>query len=165
MTRLDNNIAALEILRDIEKNPRPLTDHEKTVLSNYVGWGALSKVFDEDYLHKGYYELHPERAWGAEAERIRKEAPEKARWRAANAKLKELLSDAEYNAARTSTINAHYTSPELVRFMWDAVKKMGFKSGNVLEPSLGVGNFFGMMPPEIRVMVEQFMVQFSCINS
>ena len=153
VTRLDNNIAALEILRDVEKNHRTITDAEKTVLANYVGWGSLSRVFDEDYLDKSYYELHPDRSWGAETERIRKEAPEKARWRAANARLRELLSKEEYDAAKTSTINAHYTSPELVRFMWDAVQKMGFKSGNVLEPSLGVGNFFGMMPSEIRSQV------------
>lgn len=153
MTRLDNNIAALEILRDVEKNPRTLTDDEKTKLANYVGWGALSRVFDEDYLKESYYERHPERAWEAERAKIRAEASEKKHWRDAHAKLKELLSTEEFNAARASTINAHYTSPELVRFMWDAVQKMGFKSGNVLDPSIGVGNFFGMMPPAIRANV------------
>ena len=140
MTRLDGNIAALEILRDIQKNPRKLTDDEKTKLAAYVGWGALSKVFDERYQQKSYYES------GSEAQ-------EKNRWRAANARLKELLSPEEYAAARRSTQNAHYTSPEVVRFMWDAVKRMGFKSGNVLEPSIGTGNFFGMMPAEIRSQV------------
>lgn len=166
LARLDNNIAALEILRDVEKNPRKITDDEKAKLANYVGWGALSRVFDENYLEKSDEEEHPEhygakegydynaRRWLAQ----RKETPEykreRERWRAANKKLRELLTPDEYNEAKDSTINAHYTSPELVRFMWDAVKRMGFKSGNVLEPSMGVGNFFGMMPPEIRSKVQ-----------
>ena len=140
MARLDGNIAALEILRDVQKNPRKVTDDEKAKLAAYVGWGALSKVFDENYLRVSSWER-------------REETAEKNRWREAHKKLKELLNPAEYDAARRSTQNAHYTSPDVVRFMWDAVKRMGFKSGNVLEPSIGVGNFFGMMPPEIRTQV------------
>ena len=140
MARLDGNIAALEILRDVQKNPRKVTDDEKAKLAAYVGWGALSKVFDENYLRVSSWER-------------REDTAEKNRWREAHKKLKKLLSPAEYDAARRSTQNAHYTSPDVVRFMWDAVKRMGFKSGNVLEPSIGVGNFFGMMPPEIRTQV------------
>lgn len=140
ITRLDNNIAALEILRDVQKNPRKVTDEEKTKLSNYIGWGSLSKVFDENYLRKSPWENSTETG-------------EKRRWRDAHAKLEELLTPEEYDAARRSTQNAHYTPPDLVRFMWSAVQRMGFKSGNVLEPSIGVGNFFGMMPAEIRANV------------
>jgi N12 class adenine-specific DNA methylase/2'-5' RNA ligase len=140
MTRLDGNIAALEILRDVQKNPRKVTDDEKAKLANYIGWGSLSKVFDENYLRASPWERNTETV-------------EKRRWREAHLKLKELLTPEEYDAARRSTQNAHYTSPDVVRFMWDAVKRMGFKSGNVLEPSIGVGNFFGMMPPEIRAQI------------
>jgi N12 class adenine-specific DNA methylase len=166
LAKLDGNMAALEILRDIQQNPRKATDDEKTKLANYVGWGALSRVFNEEYLKQSREEESPEdyspeggydyqaRYWKNKATETPEYKRERERWRAANKRLRELLTPDEYKEAEDSTINAHYTSPELVRFMWDAVKKMGFKSGNVLEPAMGVGNFLGMMPPEIRSKVQ-----------
>ena len=88
------------------------------MLSQYVGWGGLADVFD----------------------------PNKENWSAEYTQLKGLLTEEEYAAARASTLNAHYTSPVVIRAIYDAVEKMGFQSGNILEPSMGVGNFFGMLP-------------------
>ena len=88
------------------------------MLSQYVGWGGLADTFD----------------------------PSKDSWAKEYAELKGLLSEDEYAAARSSTLNAHYTSPTVIRSIYDAVERMGFRSGNILEPSMGVGNFFGMLP-------------------
>lgn len=128
VTRLDNNIAALRLLREVQKAPRVLTADEKQILANYVGWGSLPNAFDPYRVNYN----------------------EQTRWRKANEALRELLSSEEYDAARRSTQNAHYTSPDVVRWMWEIAQRFGFKSGNVLEPSMGSGNFFGMMPKSIR---------------
>jgi N12 class adenine-specific DNA methylase len=128
ITRLDGNIAALQLLRDVEKNPHTLTDAERQTLANYVGWGSLPNIFDP----------------------YRVNSNDQPRWRKAQQDLQKLLGPEEYAAARRSTQNAHYTSPEIVRFMWDIAQRLGFKTGNVLEPSMGTGNFFGMMPAGIR---------------
>ena len=126
--RLEANLKAIRILRDVEKNPRKLTDEERDALANYVGWGALSHAF---------------MPYGAPRD-------EQMKWQKANRELQELLSPDELARAQESTKNAHYTSPELVRFMWDTMQRFGFKAGNVLEPSVGTGNFLGMMPKAIR---------------
>lgn len=126
--RLERNLAALELLKDLETNPHKLSDEEKATLASYIGWGALSHVFAP---------------WRAPYEQRQK-------WTEANRKLEALLSEDELAAAKRSTQNAHYTSPEMVRFMWDAMRRMGFKAGTVLEPSMGTGNFFGMMPKSVR---------------
>ena len=112
------NIAAIRTLFQLEQEHRGATVEEQEVLSQYVGWGGLADAFD----------------------------PSKDSWAKEYAKLKGLLSEDEYAAARSSTLNAHYTSPVVIRSIYDAVEKMGFQSGNILEPSMGVGNFFGMLP-------------------
>ena len=112
------NIEAIRTLFKLEEEHRGATAEEQQVLSQYVGWGGLADAFD----------------------------PDKDNWAKEYTELKGLLSEDEYAAARASTLNAHYTSPVVIRAIYDAVEKMGFKSGNILEPSMGVGNFFGMLP-------------------
>ena len=112
------NIEAIRTLFQLEQEHRGATAEEQQVLSQYVGWGGLSDAFD----------------------------PNKDSWAKEYAELKGLLSEDEYAAARSSTLNAHYTSPTVIRGIYDAVERMGFQSGNILEPSMGVGNFFGMLP-------------------
>ena len=112
------NIEAIRTLFKLEQEHRGATAEEQQVLSQYVGWGGLSDAFD----------------------------PGKDSWAKEYAELKNLLSEDEYAAARSSTLNAHYTSPTVIRGIYDAVERMGFRSGNILEPSMGVGNFFGMLP-------------------
>ena len=112
------NIEAIRTLFKLEEEHRGATAEEQQVLSQYVGWGGLADAFD----------------------------PGKDSWAKEYAELKGLLSEDEYAAARSSTLNAHYTSPTVIRGIYDAVERMGFRSGNILEPSMGVGNFFGMLP-------------------
>ena len=112
------NIEAIRTLFKLEQEHRGATAEEQQVLSQYVGWGGLADAFD----------------------------PGKDSWAKEYAALKGLLSEDEYAAARSSTLNAHYTSPTVIRSIYDAVERMGFHSGNILEPSMGVGNFFGMLP-------------------
>ena len=116
------NIEAIRTLFRLEAEHRGATAEEQRVLSQYVGWGGLADAFD----------------------------PNKDGWAKEYAELKGLLSEDEYAAARSSTLNAHYTSPVVIRFIYDAVEKMGFQSGNILEPSMGVGNFFGMLPDTMQ---------------
>ena len=112
------NIEAIRTLFRLEAEHRGATAEEQQVLSQYVGWGGLADAFD----------------------------PGKDSWAKEYAELQGLLSEDEYSAARSSTLNAHYTSPTVIRGIYDAVERMGFRSGNILEPSMGVGNFFGMLP-------------------
>ena len=112
------NIEAIQTLRTLEQEHRGATAEEQQVLSQYVGWGGLADAFD----------------------------PNKENWSTKYTQLKGLLTEEEYAAARASTLNAHYTSPIVIRAIYDAVERMGFQSGNILEPSMGVGNFFGMLP-------------------
>ena len=112
------NIEAIRTLFKLEQEHRGATAEEQQVLSQYVGWGGLADAFDSG----------------------------KDSWAKEYVELKGLLSEDEYAAARSSTLNAHYTSPTVIRGIYDAVERMGFRSGNILEPSLGVGNFFGMLP-------------------
>ena len=112
------NIEAIRTLFKLEQEHRGATAEEQQVLSQYVGWGGLADAFDSG----------------------------KDSWAKEYVELKGLLSEDEYAAARSSTLNAHYTSPTVIRGIYDAVERMGFRSGNILEPSLSVGNFFGMLP-------------------
>ena len=116
------NIEAIRTLFKLEQEHRGATAEEQQVLSQYVGWGGLADAFD----------------------------PGKDSWAKEYAELKGLLSEDEYAAARSSTLNAHYTSPTVIRGIYDAVERMGFRSGNILEPSMGVGNFFGMLPDTMQ---------------
>ena len=116
------NIEAIRTLFKLEQEHRGATAEEQQVLSQYVGWGGLADAFD----------------------------PGKDSWAKEYAELKGLLSEDEYAAARSSVLNAHYTSPTVIHAIYDAVEQIGFKSGNILEPSMGVGNFFGMLPDTMQ---------------
>ena len=116
------NIKAIATLKQTEAEGRNATPEEQHILSQYVGWGGLADAFD----------------------------PDKAGWRVEYDELKGVLSPEEYAAARASTLNAHYTSPTVIRAIYDAVENMGFQTGNILEPSMGVGNFFGMLPESMK---------------
>ena len=117
-TKYAFNIAAIQTLKQIEAEGRQATPQEQETLSKYVGWGGLPQAFDA----------------------------KNASWQKEYQQLKSLLTDEEYAAARGSTLNAHYTSPVVIRAMYEALDSMGFQDGNVLEPACGVGNFFGMLP-------------------
>lgn len=116
------NVEAIGLLKMIEQENRIATAEEQAVLANYVGWGGLAEAFDEHNpsWHKEY------------------------------GHLKNLLEDTEYQTARSSTLNAHYTSPVIIRSIYETLHRMGFEKGNILEPSMGTGNFFGMLPGELK---------------
>ena len=116
------NVNAIRLLKELEAAGQQASPEQQEVLSRYVGWGGLSDAFD----------------------------PEKPAWALEYAQLKELLTPEEYAAARSSTLNAHYTSPTVIQAIYEAVDRMGFETGNILEPSMGVGNFFGMLPEKMR---------------
>ena len=116
------NVEAIKLLKYLEETTEQATPEQQKILSRYVGWGGLADAFD----------------------------PDKESWSKEYAQLKELLTPEEYAAARGSTLNAHYTSPTVIRAIYEAVGRMGFETGNILEPSCGVGNFFGMLPEEMR---------------
>ena len=120
--KYSRNIGAIKTLFRLEEEHRGASAEEQEVLAQYVGWGGLADAFD----------------------------PNKSGWAKEYAELKGLLSEDEYAAARSSVLNAHYTSPIVIRAIYDAVEQMGFKSGNILEPSMGVGNFYGMLPTTMQ---------------
>ena len=116
------NVEAIKLLKYLEETTEQATPEQQKILSRYVGWGGLADAFD----------------------------PDKESWSKEYAQLKELLTPEEYAAARGSTLNAYYTSPTVIKAIYEAVGRMGFETGNILEPSCGVGNFFGMLPEEMR---------------
>ena len=117
-TKFQRNVTAIRTLKQIESEYRLATTEEQAILSQYVGWGGIPDAFDES----------------------------KPQWSEEYAQLKELLTEDEYRSARASTLNAHYTTPTVIRAMYQAIESMGFRTGNILEPSCGIGNFFGMLP-------------------
>ena len=121
-TKFQANINAIRLLKELESNKQQASPEQQEVFSRYVGWGGLADAFD----------------------------PGKESWHSEYVQLKELLTPEEYAAARSSTLNAHYTSPTVIRAMYEAVERMGFETGNILEPSMGVGNFFGMLPEKMQ---------------
>ena len=121
-TKFQANINAIRLLKELESNKQQASPEQQEVLSRYVGWGGLADAFD----------------------------PGKESWHSEYVQLKELLTLEEYAATRSSTLNAHYTSPTVIRAMYEAVERMGFETGNILEPSMGVGNFFGMLPEKMQ---------------
>lgn len=125
-TKFRNNIAAIRLLKELESQGRQANPEEQAALAKYVGWGGLPQAF------------------------FRESGATRKGWEAEAAELKELLTDDEYAAARRSTQDAHYTSTEVIEGMYAALDRLGFKHGRVLEPSLGAGNFFGMMPAAMR---------------
>ena len=120
--KFQRNVEAIRTLETIESEKRPATNEEQEVLSKYVGWGGLADAFDET----------------------------KSAWAKEYAELKTLLSEEEYISARESTLNAHYTSPVIIQGIYRTLQRMGFTKGNLLEPSMGIGNFFGMLPETMR---------------
>ena len=116
------NVNAIRLLKELESAGQQASPEQQEILSRYVGWGGIPDAFD----------------------------PEKLAWASEYTQLKELLTPEEYAAARSSTLNAHYTSPTVIQAIYEAVGRMGFETGNILEPSMGVGNFFGMLPEEMR---------------
>jgi N12 class adenine-specific DNA methylase len=120
-TKYQYNVTAIRTLKQIEGEGRLATPEEQEILSRYVGWGGISKAFD----------------------------PDDPKWAKEYAELKELLTPEEYNSARATVLNAHYTSPTVIKAMYQAVENMGYQPGTVLEPSMGIGNFFGLLPESL----------------
>ena len=120
--KFKNNVAAIRTLQEIEFDNRLATPEEQEILSHYVGWGGLPQAFDEN----------------------------NEQWADEFAELYGLLSPEEYEAAKATTLNAHYTSPTVIKAIYQAVENMGFRTGNVLEPSCGIGNFFGLVPESMK---------------
>ena len=121
-TKYAANITAIRLLQTLENDGRMATPEEQEVLSRYAGWGGIPQAFDD----------------------------KNANWSREYAELKSLLSDSEYASARASTLNAHYTSPVVIKAIYEAIERMGFTTGNVLEPACGVGNFFGLLPESME---------------
>ena len=121
-TKFHNNVTAIQTLRKIESEGRLATPEEQEILSRYVGWGGLPQAFDEN---------NPQ-------------------WAEEFTQLQKLLSPEEYEAAKATTLNAHYTSPTVIQAIYQAVENMGFRTGNILEPSCGIGNFFGLVPESMK---------------
>ncbi|MBQ6255534.1 MAG: hypothetical protein IJJ60_02995, partial [Clostridia bacterium] len=121
-TKYANNVAAIRTLKKIESENRRTTPEEQDILSRYVGWGGIPQAFD----------------------------PSNASWDSEFSELAGLLTDEEYELARASTLNAHYTSPTVIKAMYQALEQMGFRTGNILEPSCGIGNFFGLLPDSMQ---------------
>ena len=117
-TKYQNNVAAIRTLKQIEAEGRLATPEEQEALSRYVGWGSMAQAFD----------------------------PDNKKWSKEYAELKELLTPKEYESARSTVLNAHYTNPTVIKAMYQAVERMGLRPGNILEPSCGIGNFFGLLP-------------------
>ena len=116
------NVEAIRTLEKIEGENRIATPEEQEILAKYVGWGGLADAFDET----------------------------KTNWASEYQELKSLLSAEEYDSARESTLNAHYTSPVIIKAIYDAMERMGFSKGNILEPAMGIGNFFSMLPEKMQ---------------
>ena len=123
MSKIDQNISAIRVLKELNEQGRHATPEEQEVLAKYTGWGGLSGIFNRSYERQ---------------------------YRERFNNLSDLLDNDELRGIQRSTINAHYTSPEVIDFMWKLADKMGFKGGRVIEPGMGVGYFFGLMPEEIR---------------
>ncbi len=120
--KFQSNVSAIRLLKELEASGSQALPEQQQILSKYVGWGGLADAFD----------------------------PDKESWSKEYAELKELLTPEEYAAARSSTLNAHYTSPVVIKAIYDAVERMGFQTGNILEPAMGVGNFFGCLPESMQ---------------
>lgn len=181
ITRLRNNIAAIETLRTIEAENRKATQEEKQRLAKYVGWGGIPQVFDEAKfakVEKGEAETRRTTArnyarYGSQYAKLIADMNSEAdeidawnnKWGDHYRALKSLLTTAEWESARDSTINAHYTSPTIISKMWDAVKRLGFKGGNVTEPAGGIGHFFGLMPDDLIEKSNLYGVELDSVSA
>lgn len=135
------NIEAIKLLKRLEAEDRPATPEEQAILVKYTGWGALAKAFE-----------HPS-VWN------------KTGWETEHAELRALLDEEEWRSARATTPNAHYTSPEIIKGMWQALEEMGFEGGTVLEPAAGVGHFFGLCPPELTGNTTRVGVEIDSLSA
>ncbi|MCP4427376.1 MAG: hypothetical protein GY803_23050, partial [Chloroflexi bacterium] len=143
-TKYKNNVAAIRLLKQLEEEDRQATPEEQAILAKYVGWGGIPQAFDS-------WQVSPHNR--------------NATWGNEYAELKELLTDAEWEAASASTPNAHYTSPTVINAMWQALEQMGYEGGNVLEPAAGVGHFYGLMPDEMRENSKRVAVELDDISA
>lgn len=134
--RFANNVAAIKLLKTVENENRTATPEEQEVLAKYVGWGGIANAFDS----------------------------RKADWSKEYSELKDLLTDEEYRAARASTMNAHYTSPTVINAIYSVLDNMGFEGGKILEPAMGIGNFFGAMPENIRANSDLHGVELDSVT-
>ena len=135
-TRFANNVEAIKLLKAIESENRPAAPEEQEVLAKYVGWGGIPEAFDSS----------------------------KENWKKEYTELKNLLTDEEYRAARVSTMNAHYTSPTVISAIYDGLHNLGFEGGKILEPAMGIGNFFGAMPESLHNNSELHGVELDSIT-
>lgn len=135
-TKFRANVDAIRTLKTLEAEKRPATAEEKETLSKYVGWGGIAQAFDKD----------------------------NTAWQSEYAQLKELLTPQEYNQAKASVLDSFYTSPTVIDGMYSALERFGFKGGNILEPSMGVGNFFGRMPEEMQKISNLYGVEIDSIS-
>ena len=147
--KFKQNVGAIRLLKQLEEEDRDATDEEKKTLVKFVGWGGLAKVFDNENEW-----WSPSRTYGGK----------KPEWYDEHAELKELLTEDEWEAAKGSTPNAHYTSPEVVRAMWDGLKQLGFEEGTVLEPAAGVGHFLGCSPADITANTSRVAVELDSLS-
>jgi RNA polymerase sigma factor (sigma-70 family) len=182
VSKLRANLEAISIIKTLDTEGRLATPEEKEKLAKFSGWGALSQAFDDDKadrVERGEIETRRQTAqrnrtdaehYSGSSEYYRNQAEMqefeatklenwKNQWFEAHQQLKSLLTDQEYRTAKRSTINAHYTSPEIIGAMWDMAERMGFKGGNVLEPGAGIGHFFGLMPETIADRSKMFGVE------
>lgn len=136
-TKARNNIAAIRLLKKLDSEDRKATPAEQKVLAKYVGWGGIKQIFDDA----------------------------KTDWTKERQEFKSLVTDEEYAAARRSMLDAHYTSTDIVSGMWAAATHLGFKGGRVLEPSVGVGNFFGLMPADLRAHSQLFGIELDRLTA
>ncbi|NQZ55851.1 MAG: N-6 DNA methylase [Lentisphaeraceae bacterium] len=141
ITKIKANIKAIEVLQLVEEEGRQATKEEQEVLAHYVGWGGLKNIFE-----RNIYRISPQ---------IRDHAE----------KVKELLSEADWESAAHSTLNAHYTSPEIIEEMWTAARHLGFKGGNYLEPAGGIGHFIGLMPEDLAQKSRLHTVECDSVSS
>jgi predicted O-methyltransferase YrrM len=139
--KIQGNVAAIRLLKQLEEEEREATPEEQAILVKYVGWGGLPQLFDWKHDHANEDGTY---GYGMRREKL----PLYEEWKA----VRELLTEEEFRSASRSTINAHYTSPTVVRGVWDALQKMGYDrtDGKILEPAAGIGHFFGMMPEEFK---------------
>ena len=182
--KLRANLDAIRVIQSIDNEKRLANPQEKQQLVKFSGWGALSQVFDDEKAgivergeidrlrrdadrYRGY--IASNAYYAGIVKDLEDEAQSlenwKSKWYDAHKEVRALLSDQEYRDARRSTINAHYTSPEIVGGMWDIIKWMGFKGGNILEPGAGIGHFFGLMPEEIADRSKLFGVELDAYTS
>lgn len=148
-----NNIAAIRLLKQITAEGRPATTEEQAILTRYVGWGASE-------LANGVF---PERAWDSAARRSVERFKED--WESLGQELRDLLSDEEYQAAKASTLNAHYTSPGVIRGIWQAAQRLGFGKGRILEPGAGINLFVGLSPSELHAASRFTSVELDPISA